>query len=48
MNASLYGVNVEIPLLSSLISNWFYTRTLHDGQFDWGGHLLKRNGGVQR
>ena len=22
--------------------------TVSDGQFDWGGHLLKGNGGVQR
>ena len=23
-------------------------RTVSDGQFDWGGRLLKSNGGVQR
>jgi hypothetical protein len=29
----------------TLITN---RRTLLDGQFDWGGYLLKSNGGVQR
>jgi hypothetical protein len=44
------GVNVEIPVLMSWESNiiplsgkW----TMPDGQFYWGGILLKRNGGVQ-
>ncbi len=39
----------EIPLLISLASNlrasW---GTVPGGQFDWGGRLLKDNGGAQR
>jgi hypothetical protein len=27
---------------------WTFLETLYDGQFDWGGRLLKSNGGVQR
>ena len=50
MDASLYGVALGIPPLSYLISNlqplsgW---RTVSGGQFDWGGRLLKCNGGAQ-
>ena len=51
MNASSYGVALGIPPLNYLISNlhplsgW---RTVSGGQFDWGGRLLKSNGGAQR
>src|SRR4030043_2084165 len=47
--ASSGGANVEIPLLfgfgSNLRTSW---GTVPDGQFDWGGRLLKGNGGAQR
>ena len=47
--ASSGGANVEIPLLFGFGSNprtsW---GTVPDGQFDWGGRLLKGNGGAQR
>ena len=47
--ASSGGANVEIPLLfgfgSNLRTSW---GTVPDGQFDWGGRLLKCNGGAQR
>ena len=45
------GVTLGIPPFSYLISNsrplsgW---RTVSGGQFDWGGRLLKSNGGAQR
>ena len=48
---SLGGGNVEIPPCSYWDSNphplsgW---ETVSGGQFDWGGHLLKCNGGAQR
>ena len=49
--ASLGGVSVEIPPLLDFGSNsgplsgrW----TVSGGQFDWGGRLLKCNGGAQR
>ena len=51
MDASSYGVALGIPPLDYLIPNsqplsgW---RTVSGGQFDWGGRLLKSNGGVQR
>ena len=51
MDASSYGVALGIPPLNYLISNlqplsgW---RTVSGGQFDWGGRLLKSNGGAQR
>ena len=33
-------------LLTRCIESWLWT--LSAGQFDWGGRLLKSNGGVQR
>ena len=50
-DVSLGGVNVGIPPFLHLVSNlqpltgW---RTVSGGQFDWGGRLLKSNGGAQR
>ena len=50
MDASSYGVALGIPPLDYLIPNlrplsgW---RTVSGGQFDWGGRLLKSNGGAQ-
>ncbi len=41
----------EIPLFSSLSSNPYPLSgegTVSGGQFDWGGRLLKGNGGAQR
>ena len=39
----------EIPLLMSLASNSGASRgTVPGRQFDWGGRLLKSNGGAQR
>ena len=38
---SLDSGTLTNKLLSSI-------RTVSDGQFDWGGRLLKSNGGVQR
>ena len=49
--ASLGGVTVEIPAWSSFGPNGWPcsgTRTVPGGQFDWGGRLLKGNGGAQR
>ena len=50
-SASFGGVNLEIPPLLDFGSNsdpssgrW----TVSDRQFDWGGRLLKCNGGAQR
>lgn len=43
--------NVEIPPFLFLISNQALLSkagTMRDGQFDWGGHLLKSNGGVHK
>ena len=51
MDASLYGVNLGIPPLVDWISNLGPlpgSGTVSGGQFDWGGRLLKSNGGVQR
>ena len=51
MGASSGGGNLEIPPLKTLKSNLLLlTRrgTLSGGQFDWGGRLLKSNGGVRR
>ena len=48
---SLGGVNLEIPPLLDFGSNGdplSGRRTVSDGQFDWGGRLLKSNGGAQR
>ena len=46
------GANVEIPPFIHLSSNAetceSRRRTDSVGQFDWGGLLLKSNGGVQR
>ena len=44
------GVNVEIPVLkvgNLTQSHEAGIRTVSDGQFYWGGILLKSNGGVQ-
>ncbi len=40
------GAIVEIPLWQSLDSN--LRGQFPGGQFDWGGRLLKCNGGAQR
>ena len=50
-DASLRGVNLGIPLLEYWNSNLRPLSgrgTLLGGQFDWGGRLLKGNGGAQR
>ena len=51
MHASVRGVDVGIPLLCDRGSN-LVSRTgtgrVSGGQFDWGGRLLKSNGGAQR
>ena len=50
-DASLYGVTLGIPPLQYWVSNmqplsgWW---TMSGGEFDWGGRLLKCNGGAQR
>ncbi len=46
-DASSDGAGVEIPPLLSWSSN-LETRTVLGRQFDWGGRLLKGNGGAQR
>ena len=51
MGASLRGAILEIPPWSVYISNLgplTGSGTVHGGQFDWGGLLLKGNGGVLR
>ena len=51
MHASVCRAIVGIPLLLYWNSNALPLpgkRTVSDGQFDWGGRLLKCNGGVQR
>ena len=51
MAFGLCGVAVGIPLLMDRISNLHPLSgwgTMSDGQFDWGGRLLKSNGGAQR
>ena len=48
LDASQGGVNLEIPLFYDLGPNPRNAGTLPGGQFDWGGRLLKGNGGVQR
>ena len=48
--ASLGGVDVGIPPLkyrSSHFAPETGVRTVSGGQFDWGGRLLKSNGGAQ-
>ena len=51
VHASVRGVDVGIPLLcdrgSNLVSKTG-TGRVSGGQFDWGGRLLKSNGGAQR
>ena len=50
-SVSYNGVVGEIPLLQDLDSNHFLSTrngTVSGRQFDWGGRLLKSNGGVQR
>ena len=45
------GANGWIPLFNSDVSNEDRNpviRTVSGGQFDWGGRLLKGNGGAQR
>ena len=51
MHASVCRAIVGIPLLLYWNSNALPStgkRTVSDGQFDWGGRLLKSNGGAQR
>ena len=51
MDASPYGVILGIPPLIFRKSNLDPLSgpgTVSDGQFDWGGRLLKCNGGAQR
>ena len=51
MHASVYGVAVGIPLLvywNSNLEPLAGQGTVSGGQFDWGGRLLKSNGGAQR
>ena len=50
-DASCTGVALGIPPLRCLISNLDPLSgpgTVSGGQFDWGGRLLKSNGGAQR
>ena len=51
MDASSRGATFEIPPLCFRKSNVIPLagkRTVSGGQFDWGGRLLKCNGGAQR
>ena len=51
MYASMYGVILGIPPLVYQCSNQLPLSgngTMSGGQFDWGGRLLKSNGGAQR
>ena len=51
MVVRLCGVVGEIPPFVIHISNGGPEagyRTMSGGQFDWGGHLLKSNGGARR
>ena len=51
MGFGSYGVTVGIPLFDCCDSNrcpLSGAGTLSGGQFDWGGRLLKSNGGAQR
>ena len=51
MHASVRGAAVEIPPLLYWITNeckLSFIWTFSGGQFDWGGRLLKSNGGLQR
>ena len=50
-DASLAGGAVGIPLFccrSSNLQQLSWAGTVSGGQFDWGGRLLKSNGGAQR
>ena len=50
-DASLQGADVGIPLFCCRSSNRGASSasgTVSGGQFDWGGRLLKGNGGAQR
>ena len=51
MVVRLCGAIGEIPPLVCEVSNVAgeaWERTMSGGRFDWGGHLLKGNGGAQR
>ena len=51
MVARSRGANLEIPpwfVCDSNLGPLSGLGTVHGGQFDWGGLLLKRNGGVRR
>ena len=51
MAVRLRGVNGEIPALMDGISNRFLEAgigTMVGRRFDWGGRLLKSNGGARR
>ena len=51
MAVRLRGVNGEIPTLMNGISNRFLEAgigTMVGRRFDWGGRLLKSNGGARR
>ena len=51
LGVSLDGANGEIPALMNGISNACLEagkRTMLGRQFDWGGRLLKSNGGARR
>ena len=51
IGASRYGVTFGIPRFnywSSYLPPLSGGGTLSGGQFDWGGRLLKSNGGAQR
>ena len=47
-DASPIGVILEIPPLYTYASNPPKAGTVLDGEFNWGGCLLKCNGGAQR
>ena len=50
-DASLGGAVGEIPPFCGWVSNGHResgVRTLSGGRFDWGGRLLKSNGGARR
>ena len=51
MVVRLRRVTGEIPTLMNGISNWSHEagfRTMIGRRFDWGGRLLKSNGGARR
>ena len=50
-DASSCGASLEIPPFALLMSNCgplSGSRTMHGGEFDWGGRLPKSNGGARR